>query len=242
MLGSWTCRISRKNHLILNSTTHNTVNTCSVSIKGTELVLLPENAIFVPAWNTLLLADVHFGKINHFRRNGIGIPNEAAAHDYHLLAQLLENLRPEKVIILGDLFHSKGNMDLFRLNEFLVHHAQIQFQLVPGNHDKAGLKQMASMPMEILPNCYNLNGFLLCHDATEIDPEQTNYILSGHVHPAFTLAGKGRQFLKLPCFYFTPKMGVLPAFGNFKGSYELERNSETSIFVSTGKQVYSAFP
>lgn len=240
MLGSWPCGISRKNHLILNSTTQNTVNTCSVSIRETELVLLPENAIFVPAWNTLLLADIHFGKVNHFRRNGIGIPNKAAEHDYNLLANLLESINPQKVIILGDLFHSKGNMDLFRLNEFLIQHPHIQFQLVPGNHDKAGLKQMASMAIEILPNCYNINGFLLCHDASEVDPYQTNYILSGHVHPAFTIAGKGRQFLKLPCFYFTPKMGILPAFGNFKGSYEMEVSEATRIFVSTGTQVFLA--
>jgi len=47
------------------------------------------------------------------------------------------------------------------------------------------------------------------------------YSLTGHVHPARVLQGRGRgaDRVRLPCFVFSDKRGILPAFGVFTGHH-----------------------
>ena len=65
--------------------------TIDVVIGGEQLVLLPEKACWLPQHQALLLADLHLGKVSHFRKSGIAVP--AAANDrntealIHLLRQ-----------------------------------------------------------------------------------------------------------------------------------------------------------
>ncbi|NUR18637.1 MAG: DEAD/DEAH box helicase, partial [Gemmatimonadaceae bacterium] len=45
-----------------------------ISVRGEELVLLPERAAYWPARTTLLVADAHFGKAATFRAAAIPVP------------------------------------------------------------------------------------------------------------------------------------------------------------------------
>ena len=49
-----------------------------VRVSGVELELLPQKAIKIE--EDLLIADVHLGKIRHFRKVGIALPANAAGH------------------------------------------------------------------------------------------------------------------------------------------------------------------
>ncbi|MHB1176840.1 MAG: hypothetical protein ACYCZO_00750 [Daejeonella sp.] len=40
------------------------------------LLLLPEKAILGQEEKTLIIADIHLGKVGHFRKAGIGIPKK----------------------------------------------------------------------------------------------------------------------------------------------------------------------
>ena len=44
--------------------------------------------------NILFLADLHLGKINHFRRSGIPVPSKANDRNLELLIDLLQFTKP----------------------------------------------------------------------------------------------------------------------------------------------------
>ena len=57
------------------------------------------------------------------------------------------------------------------------------------------------------------------------------YALAGHVHPGVVLAGRGGDRLRLPCFHFGARVGVLPAFGTFTGMHPIKRDPGDRVFV-----------
>ena len=56
-------------------------------------------------------------------------------------------------------------------------------------------------------------------------------MLAGHVHPCAVLAGAAGQRKRLPCFWFGPDVGVLPAFGEFTGQAEVRAKEGDRVRV-----------
>jgi metallophosphoesterase superfamily enzyme len=77
-----------------------------VEISGELFELLPNKAMFWPKMKALLIADLHLGKINHFRKSGIALPSKANDRNIEMLVELIHQVRPDRVLCLGDLFHS----------------------------------------------------------------------------------------------------------------------------------------
>jgi uncharacterized protein len=65
----------------------------------------------------------------------------------------------------------------------------------------------------------------------------SHYVLAGHLHPALELMGRGRQRLKLPCFWFGAACGVLPAFGLFIGGALIRPAPHDKVYAVTDEQV-----
>ena len=107
----------------------------TVEIQGELITLLPEKALTLTSNKILLLADLHFGKINHFRKSGIPVPPKANNRNSEFLIDLLNRIKPERVIFLGDLFHSHYNEEWEVLGQVLKHFSSCKFELVKGNHD-----------------------------------------------------------------------------------------------------------
>jgi metallophosphoesterase superfamily enzyme len=61
--------------------------------------------------------------------------------------------------------------------------------------------------------------------------------LSGHIHPCVRLSGKARNSMTLPCFWFAEKFGVLPAFGDFTGTYRVVPKKGDQVYVCAGKTI-----
>src|SRR4051812_31565878 len=89
--------------------------TIKINIKNNHFVLHPTGAIFWEDKNALLISDVHLGKVSHFRKHGMAIPGNAASKNFEQLTIAIDFFKPETIIFLGDLFHSKINKewDLF---------------------------------------------------------------------------------------------------------------------------------
>ena len=51
------------------------------------------------------------------------------------------------------------------------------------------------------------------------------------------LRGKGRQNMKLPCFYFGERYGIMPAFGNFTGTAIIPIKEGDQVFGLTENSV-----
>jgi metallophosphoesterase superfamily enzyme len=80
----------------------------------------------------------------------------------------------------------------------------------------------------VVPEPLLLGPFALQH---EPDRHPSHYVLAGHVHPAYRLYGKGRQRLRLPCFYLQRDVCLLPAFGAFTGGMNIERQENSRVYV-----------
>jgi metallophosphoesterase superfamily enzyme len=65
------------------------------------------------------------------------------------------------------------------------------------------------------------------------------HVVAGHEHPVFTLAGRGRQQLRLPCFHTTRGVTVLPSFGAFTGGHPITPGPASRIAVTDGSAVWS---
>jgi len=186
-------------------------------IAGETLVALPELALLWPAQSTLFIADVHLGKDASFAAAGIPVPQGSTTETLARLSHVLRKACPQRLVLLGDLWHAKSGRTAAFTEEFLDWrrtNGDIEMILVEGNHDvKAGPLPAVADVREV-KEPHLVGPFALCHY-----PEQCpdGYVLSGHIHPAVVLQGRGRQSLKLPCFWFGKQTGVLPAFGSFTG-------------------------
>jgi uncharacterized protein len=60
-----------------------------VDISGEVFELFSHKAMYWPKYNALLLADLHIGKINHFRKSGIPLPSKANDRNIEILVDLI---------------------------------------------------------------------------------------------------------------------------------------------------------
>lgn len=52
-----------------------------IEIRGEELILDKERAIYLPNEKLLAISDLHLGKAAHFRKAGLAIPNTVSQSD-----------------------------------------------------------------------------------------------------------------------------------------------------------------
>ena len=184
----------------------------------------------------LILADLHLGKATHFRKAGIAAPKAVEDTNFDHLISLLLSFSPERVLLLGDLFHSDYNTIWEEWEDLLQQFSHIRFELVPGNHDVLSAEVYQKSALHIRPRHYHEGPFCFTHEPLEsFSSEQYN--LCGHIHPGVKLEGVGRQTLRLPCFYFGPQQGILPAFGSFTGLATLAVKREDRVFGIADSQV-----
>jgi uncharacterized protein len=206
-----------------------------VDIQGEQLILFPQKALFWNIERTLFVADLHLGKINHFRKSGIPVPSKANDHNIELLMEVISLAKPTRIIFLGDLFHSHYNQEWEVFGEVIKHFSNISFDLVLGNHDIMSERQYESKGIRVHDDL-TVGSFLLTHIPLETIPAQL-YNIAGHIHPSVNLRGKGRQSITLPCFYFGSRQGFLPAFGNFTGLARIVPKKDDKVFVIADNKV-----
>jgi DNA ligase-associated metallophosphoesterase len=206
-----------------------------IRIFNETLELWPQKAVRWKKNNVLFIADLHLGKINHFRRSGIPVPSKANDRNLEQLIDLIQLTKPERVICLGDLFHSHYNPEWEVFGEVVKHFSPISFELVLGNHDIMSRIQYSRKGIA-LHDTLRLDPFIFTHHPlTEIEGQCYN--IAGHVHPGVNLRGKGKQSLTLPCFYFGECAGLLPAFGMFTGLAKIHPKKEDKIFVIVEEKI-----
>ena len=212
----------------------------AISLNQQRFWLLPQKAIYWQKQKALLVADLHIGKSTHFRKHGIAVPDQVAQSNLDKLDVILEKTTPEHLIILGDLFHSDINKEWQQFVEWRKSYPQMEVSLVIGNHDILDQQNYDAGRISIFKRM-SISSFQFVHDIEELERQPSNdkYLLSGHIHPAVQLNGKGRQRMKLPCFYFGNQYGILPAFGEFTGTHVIEPKQDDQVFMVADSQIMS---
>jgi DNA ligase-associated metallophosphoesterase len=210
-----------------------------ISVRGKILHILPQRALLWKSKKTLIISDLHLGKISHFRKNGIGIPSSARFNNLIQLEKLILNHHPKEVWFLGDLFHSTYNLEWDEFGKFVSAFEDVDFTLVEGNHDILKPHHYARYNIKTTPEI-RTDELLFTHEPD--DSGSDHYNIYGHIHPGVKLKGKGRQSMKLPCFYFGQSHGILPAFSDLTGKYILKPKPRDRVFVTTNDEVIEVTP
>lgn len=200
-------------------------------LREEEFWLLPERMIYYPSDKMLILADIHLGKTGHFRKSGIAVPQMVYKQDVQRLFAAIQLYHPQTVIIVGDMFHSKANKELNLFLKWRKDFAELEFQLIKGNHDIlfAEFYEEAAVSVD---NIIRKKCFSFIHDITDIDgKEENSYFFCGHIHPSICVKGISRQHVHLPCFYFTKNYAVLPAFSEFSGNCVINPKQDDQVFA-----------
>ena len=212
----------------------------SVTVAGELLELCPERAVYWPRRRMLLVADPHFGKAATFRALGVNVPRGTTGEGLVRLDRLLHLHHVETLVFLGDFLHAReGRNDatFLALEEWRASHGNVAMQIVRGNHDRRAGDPPPSVGIECVDGPHMAMPFTLAHHPVVIAGA---YVLAGHLHPCATLVGFGRQRERLPCFWFSTAVGVLPAFGDFTGCAEVPAAGGDTVWVVADDSVMRA--
>ncbi|RYF88468.1 MAG: ligase-associated DNA damage response endonuclease PdeM [Chitinophagaceae bacterium] len=202
-----------------------------------HFLLSANRTVFWEEQKALILSDLHVGKSGHFRKHGIGIPQNMLSEDMHRLFAEIQFYKPTRLIIVGDLFHSESNKEheLFLKWRQSVPHLTID--LVLGNHDILKKEKYEEAGIAVYKGSYNIDPFIFTHDICDLSEDDSSYCFSGHIHPGITIKGVGKQTLKFPCFYFNRQYAVLPAFGKFTGTHPIKPSVQDAVYALAGNSI-----
>jgi len=201
-------------------------------VAGQTLTLLAERAVWWESERTLIVADVHLGKAASFRRGGIPIPSGTTDTDLARLTRLVDELKAESLVVVGDLVHDRRGLTA-ELRQSVAawrrRHKSLGWRVVVGNHDRKAGELPPEWNVENAGDELTVGPFVLRHEPV---PSPAGYVLSGHIHPSVALCDvAARSRLRLPCFWFGPKVGVLPAFGRFTGTHTVRPRTGDAVFA-----------
>lgn len=211
---------------------------CTIDFGGNALQLMPDGSVHEPRTGTLLVADPHLGKAERFRYLGVPVPDGPTAATLAALSNAVNRVSARRLIVLGDLVHGRLPDDhpLFgAITHWRGAHPHLQVQLVTGNHDRhaGGLPDRCG----ITPwhDDDSIGGLGLCHEPALADPDR--FSLCGHLHPVIVLRSPV-EALRLRCFWFQRRLGVLPAFGHFTGGMVINPGPDDRLAVTDGLSVH----
>ncbi|MEQ7873871.1 ligase-associated DNA damage response endonuclease PdeM [Sphingomonas sp. ASV193] len=185
------------------------------SFGGQSFVPSADGALYWPARNALLVADLHFEKASWFARLGQFLPPYDSLATLQALAREVERTGATTLYCLGDSFHDRFGCD--RLPEdaralLTALTARLDWVWITGNHD-SGFVDHCGGRIEV--ECV-IDGIVLRHEAErgEARPE-----MSGHYHPKLRVNLKGRHVARR-CFVAGETKLILPAFGSLTGGLD----------------------
>jgi DNA ligase-associated metallophosphoesterase len=200
------------------------------SFCGHDLMALPQGALFWPARQALLVADLHLEKASWFAKGGQMLPPYDSAATLADLSLIAAATAAEEIWCLGDSFHDREGCD--RLSEdarsaLIALTSTTRWTWIVGNHDAGFADHCGGAVVEEA----EVDGLVLRHEA---EPAETRPELSGHFHPKLRITHRGRQVSRR-CFVATATKLILPAFGALTGGLDAH-HPEIVRAVGTGAQ------
>jgi len=219
-----------------------------VERRGERLVLLPQRAVWWPAQSILVVADVHVGKAESYRRLGAAVPGGILEETLGRLDALLSATNAQTLVVLGDLVHGRDGLtpEVVEQVAAWIESRATRITLVEGNHDRfagraANRAADSKLERSIVPESWTIEIVGAFLDVAPFrfvhEPGATRgrYTLAGHLHPTIHLRGRG-DALRLPCFHLRPRVAVLPAFTPFsRGVAVVADEGDTVMAIADGE-------
>jgi DNA ligase-associated metallophosphoesterase len=185
------------------------------SFAGETFRATSAGALYWPAREALLLADLHLEKASWFARLGQFLPPYDSHATLTALAEEAERTGARRIYCLGDSFHDRFGCDRLPANarELLVGlTGRLDWTWIVGNHDPGFADHCGGRIQEEV----ELGGIVLRHEAMRGEPRAE---ISGHFHPKLRLHVKGRNVSRR-CFVVSRTKVIMPAFGALTGGLD----------------------
>ena len=199
---------------------------CAILVSGETLVLDPSGAVWWPAAETLVVADLHFEKGSSYGRGGQFLPPYDTRATLRRIRALIGRYQPARIVALGDSFHDATAGDRLAGEEIAQLSSltrAVEWIWVEGNHDP---EPPAWLGGTVVP--WWARGSLTFRHIPH--PEPCAGEVAGHVHPVIRLS-RGGLSLRRRCFVSDGVRLLQPAFGAYAGGFDVREEAVTSLFA-----------
>jgi len=185
------------------------------SFAGETFEATADGALFWPARNALLVADLHLEKASWFARLGQFLPPYDSQATLTALATLVERTGASRLYCLGDSFHDRFGCDRLPASARALLTdltSKLDWTWIVGNHDPGFADHCGGR----LEDEVKLGEIVLRHEAVRDDAQPE---ISGHYHPKLRVHLRGRQVSRR-CFVISSTKMIMPAFGSLTGGLD----------------------
>lgn len=194
-------------------------------ICGETLQLMAEGTLYWPARKLLAVADLHFEKGSSYGARGVYLPPYDTSATLKRLQAVIDRVKPDQVIALGDSFHdgnAKDRMSTGDRDRLTALTGQTGWIWIKGNHDPLpeGFGGDIAEEADVGPLTFRHEP----KDAPAIGE------IAGHLHPCAVVRVRGRR-LRRRCFAGDGTRLILPAFGAYTGGLNVKDEAFAPLFA-----------
>jgi len=186
-----------------------------LSFAGETFFATSQGALFWPAQQALLVADLHLEKASWYAAGGQFLPPYDSHETLTRLVADVAETGSRRLYCLGDSFHDRFGCDRLpaEARELLLGMtSSLDWTWILGNHDPGFADHCGGQLVEEL----EVAGIVLRHEARRDDPAPE---MSGHYHPKLRLQLRGRNVARR-CFVASATKLILPAYGSLTGGLD----------------------
>jgi DNA ligase-associated metallophosphoesterase len=197
----------------------------TIQVNGEELLLDAAGALYWPAEQTLVFADLHFEKGSSYGKRGQLLPPYDTRTTLKRIELLMNRYQPLRVLALGDSFHdaeASARLDAHERCTLMDFGARARWIWIAGNHDPQPPAWLDGTITEEAA----IGGLVFRHEPGQ-NPEAGE--IAGHLHPCATLTRRGRSLTR-KCFVSDGLRLVMPAFGAYTGGLDIRATPVQSLF------------
>ncbi len=204
------------------------------SFAGETFAASADGALYWPAREALLVADLHLEKASWFALAGQFLPPYDSHATLTALATEVERTGASRLYCLGDSFHDRFGCDRLPASARTLLTSltsRLEWTWIVGNHDPGFADHCGGSIAEEV----ELGGLILRHEALRDEPRPE---ISGHFHPKLRVHLRGRQVARR-CFVTSATKIIMPAFGSLTGGLDAHH---PEILRSVGSQAAALVP
>lgn len=199
-----------------------------IYVENEEIELLPERALFWPAMELLLVADI-----------GCALTDktwiESGAAELDRLKAIFKKKPVKRVVLLGDAAPEGRSFDRPFLSKVQSWSRVLgtAFYLAFPKTPMLKAEEMTAFGVAAWADPLIIPPFAF---TKEPHPHPKYFTFSGHVHPHVVLK-KGGERLSFPCFQFKDRVAILPSFSEDGLSQPISWTSDERLFAIDGNEI-----
>ena len=193
---------------------------------GLELLPHLSGALYVPAYETLIISDLHLEQGTSLARRGIHVPPFDTAVTLDVLDATLSTTHAKRLIFLGDSFHDtqgEERLNGTHLSRLRIITNQYETLWIIGNHDPHPPQSLGGHGAKTIA----LGPLTLRHEPAKKLKNEIE--IAGHLHPGCGLSLRGRR-VRGKCFIADQTRLIMPAFGAYTGGLSINSDAFKGLF------------